>query len=312
MGLSIDEQKAVDRFRKAVVEPSQTKLVILDFWAEWCGPCKALTPVLEKVAAEYADKGVVLSKLNVDEEQFIAGQFQVRSIPTVYAMFQGQPIADLTSARTESQLKAILDQLLTQLPVQAGEGDGGAPAAPQGPSAEEIAQFVKLGEEALSAGDAQRAAGIFAQITEFAEDNVPAHAGLVRALVQLGEVDQAKQVMEVIDSDPRLATDPAIAPARSALELAGTRVDDSELTALRVAAAAAPDDMDAQFAFAEAAFAAGQRDDAADTLLAMIAADREWNDSAARAKLLKIFEATGLEDEWVVGVRRRLSRVLFG
>ncbi len=311
MGLSIEEQKAVDRFRTAVVEPSATKLVILDFWAEWCGPCKALTPVLEKVAAEYADKGVVLSKLNVDEEQFIAAQFQVRSIPTVYAMFQGQPVADLTGARTESQLKQIIDQLLTQLPVQAGEGDG-APAAPQGPSAEEIAQFVKLGEEALSAGDAQRAASIFAQITEFAEDNAPAHAGLVRALVQLGEVDQARQVMEVIDSDPRLATDPAITPARSALELAGTRVDDSELTALRVAAAAAPDDMDAQFAFAEAAFAAGQRDDAADTLLTMIAADREWNEGAARTKLLKIFEATGLEDEWVVGVRRRLSRVLFG
>ena len=310
MGLSIDEQKAVERFRTAVVEPSQTKLVILDFWAEWCGPCKALTPVLEKVAAEYADKGVVLSKLNVDEEQFIAAQFQVRSIPTVYAMFQGQPIADLTNARSESQLKAMLDQLLAQLPVQGGAG--GEPGAPQGPSAEEIAQFVKLGEEALSAGDAQRAASIFAQITEFAEDNVAAHAGLVRALVQLGEIDQARQVMEVIESDPRLATDPTIAPARSALELAGTRVDDSELTALRVAAAAAPDDMDAQFAFAEAAFAAGQRDDAADTLLAMITADRAWNDGAARSKLLKIFEATGLEDEWVVGVRRRLSRVLFG
>ena len=311
MGLSIDEQKAVDRFRKAVVEPSQTKLVILDFWAEWCGPCKALTPVLEKVAAEYADKGVVLSKLNVDEEQFIAAQFQVRSIPTVYAMFQGQPIADLTSARTESQLKAMLDQLLAQLPIDGGAADG-VPVEPQGPSPEEVAQFVKLGDEALAAGDPQRAAGIFAQITEFAQDNAPAHAGLVRALVQLGEVDQAKQVMEVIDSDPRLAADPAIAPARSALELAGTRVDDSELAALRAAAATAPEDMDAQFAFAEAAFAAGQRDDAADTLLAMIAADREWNEGAARAKLLKIFEATGLEDEWVVGVRRRLSRVLFG
>jgi len=310
MGLSIDEQKAVDRFRKTVVEPSQSKLVILDFWAEWCGPCKALTPVLEKVAAEYADKGVVLAKINVDEEQFIAAQFQVRSIPTVYAMFQGQPVADLTSARTESQLKAILDQLLSQLPVQGGAADGAA--APQGPSPEKLAQFVKMGEEALAAGDAQRAASIFAQITEFAEDNAAAHAGLVRALVQMGEIDQAKQVMEVIDSDPRLASDTAIGPARSALELAGTRVDDSELAGLRAAAEADPANMDTQFAYAEAAFAAGERDAAADTLLAMITADREWNEGAARARLLKIFEATGLEDEWVVGVRRRLSRVLFG
>ncbi|MFN9497798.1 MAG: tetratricopeptide repeat protein [Erythrobacteraceae bacterium] len=310
MGLSIDEQKAVERFRTAVVEPSQNSLVILDFWAEWCGPCKALTPVLEKIAGEYADKGVVLAKINVDEEQFIAAQFQVRSIPTVYAMFQGQPVADLTNARSESQLRQILDQLLTQLPVQAGAGaDDGAP---QVPSPEELAQFVKMGEEALGAGDAARAASIYAQITEFAPDNAPAHAGLVRALVQLGETEQAAQVMEVIDSDPRLAVDSAIAPARIELELAGTKVDDSELAALRSAAAAALEDMDAQLAYAEAAFAAGERDAAADTLLAMIAADREWNDGAARTKLLKIFEATGLEDEWVVGVRRRLSRVLFG
>jgi putative thioredoxin len=312
MGLSIDEQKAVERFRKDVVDPSQNSLVILDFWAEWCGPCKALTPVLEKVAAEYADKGVLLAKINVDEEQFIAAQFQVRSIPTVYAMFQGQPVADLTNARSESQLKAMLDQLLGQLPVQAGTQGAAPAAAPQGPTPEEIAQFIKLGEDALAAADPQRAVSIFAQITEFAPENAPAHAGLVRALVQMGEVEEATQVMAVIDSDPRLAADPAIAPARSALELAGTRVDDSELAALRAAAAAAPDDMDAQLALAEAAFAAGQRDEAADTLLAMIAADREWNEGAARAKLLKIFEATGLEDEWVVGVRRRLSRVLFG
>jgi putative thioredoxin len=309
MGLSIEEQKAVDRFRKGVVEPSQTKLVILDFWAEWCGPCKALTPVLEKVAAEYAEKGVILAKINVDEEQFIAAQFQVRSIPTVYAMFQGQPIADLTNARSESQLKAILDQLLAQLPVEGGAGEAGAP---QGPSPEEIAQFVKMGEDALAAGDPQRAGSIFTQITEFAPESAPAHAGLVRALVQLGEVEQAAQVMAAIEADPRLAADPAILPARAALELAGTRVDDSELAALRAAAQASPDDMAAQFAFAEAAFAAGSRDEAADTLLAMIAADREWNEGAARARLLKIFEATGLEDEWVVSVRKRLSRVLFG
>ena len=162
MGLNIEEQKAVERFRKDVVDPSQTKLVILDFWAEWCGPCKALTPTLEKIAADYADKGVVLAKINVDEEQFIAAQFQVRSIPTVYAMFQGQPVADLTSARTESQLKQALDQLLGQLPVQAGGDDAAAGA--HAPSPEELAQFIKLGEDALAAGDPQRAAAIFAQV----------------------------------------------------------------------------------------------------------------------------------------------------
>ena len=307
MGLNIEEQKAVERFRKDVVDPSQTKLVILDFWAEWCGPCKALAPTLEKVAADYADKGVVLAKINVDEEKFIASQFQVQSIPTVYAMFQGQPVADLTSARTESQLKQMLDQLLGQLPVQAG-----ADGAPQGPSPEEIAQFIKLGEDALSEGDAQRAAGIFAQVTEFATDNAPAHSGLVRAMVALGQVEEAGQVMAAIEANPALAADPSIAAAKSAIELAGTQVDDSELANLRSAAAAAPDDMDAQLAFAEAAFAAGERDGAADTLLAMISADREWNDGAARAKLLQIFEATGLEDEWVVATRRRLSKILFG
>ncbi len=309
MGLSIDEQKAVERFRKDVVEPSQTHLVILDFWAEWCGPCKALTPVLEKIAAEYADKGVVLAKINVDEEQFIAAQFQVRSIPTVYAMFQGQPVADLTSARSESQLRAVLDQLLAQLPI---EGGAGAPGDPTRPTAEQLAQYLAMADEALANGDPQRAGSIFAQITEMAPDSAPAHAGLVRALIGLGQVDEAGEVMASIEADPRLATDPAMASARAALELAATRVDDGELAALRAAATADRADMAAQLAFAEAAFAAGLRDEAADALLAMIAADRDWNEGAAKARLLKIFEATGLEDEWVVATRRRLSRILFG
>ncbi len=310
MGLNIEEQKAVDRFRKDVVDPSQTKLVILDFWAEWCGPCKALTPTLEKIAADYADKGVVLAKVNVDEEQFIASQFQVRSIPTVYAMFQGQPVADLTSARSETQLKQAIDQLLTQLPIEAGET--GAEGGAQKPKPEEITQFVAMGEAALGEGDAQRAAGIFAQVTEFAPDNAPAHAGLVRALVALDNVDEAKQVMQAVEADPQLANDPSIAAAKSAIELAGTQVDEGELAQLRDAAQAGPDDMDAQLAYAEAAFAAGQRDEAADTLLTMIEKDREWNEGAAKAKLLQIFEAVGLEDEWVVATRRRLSRLLFG
>ncbi len=309
MGLNIEEQKAVERFRTEVVEPSQTKLVIVDFWAEWCGPCKALAPTLEKIAAEYAEKGVVLAKINVDEEQFIASQFQVKSIPTVYAMFQGQPVADLSSARSESQLKQALDQILGQLPIQAGAaGDG----APQGPSPEEIAQFVAMGEQALSENDPQRAAGIFAQVIEFAPENAGAHAGLVRAKIALDQVEEAKQVLAAAEADPKLAGDPAIAAAKSAIELAGTQVDDSELAGLKSAAEAAPEDLDAQFAYAEAAFAAGQRDAAADTLLSMVATDREWNEGAARAKLLQIFEATGLEDEWVVATRRKLSKILFG
>ena len=250
MGLNIEEQKAVERFRKDVVDPSQTKLVILDFWAEWCGPCKALAPTLEKVAAEYADKGVVLAKINVDEEQFIAGQFQVKSIPTVYAMFQGQPVADLTNARSESQLKQVLDQLLAQLPVQGGADGGPNGSAQQGPSAEELAQFVKMGEDALSEGDAQRAAGIFAQVTEFAGDNAPAHAGLVRALVQLGQVEEAKQVMTAIEADPKLAGDPSIEAAKSALELAGPQVDEGELASLKAAAEADGAAMDARLAYA--------------------------------------------------------------
>ncbi len=312
MGLNLEEQKAVDKFRKEVVDPSQTKLVILDFWAEWCGPCKALTPTLEKIAAEYADKGVILAKVNVDEDKFIAGQFQVKSIPTVYAMFQGQPVADLTSARTESQLKEVLDQLLTQLPVQPGAADAGAP---QGPSAEEIAQFVKMGEDALTEGDTDRALGIFAQVAEFDPENASAIAGMIRAQIVMGKTAEAQQMLDAIKASPvyvKIKDDPAMSAAETALELAGTQVDDGELSALRDAAAAAPEDMDAQMAFAEAAFAGGARDEAADTLLAMVAADREWNDSAARAKLLQIFEATGMEDEWVVATRRRLSKVLFG
>ena len=300
MGLNLDEQKAVDRFRKTVAEPSMTQLVILDFWAEWCGPCKALTPVLEKVAADYADKGVVLAKVNVDEEQFIASQFQVRSIPTVYAIFQGQPVADLTNARTESQLKQTLDQLLSQLPIQPGG------AEPQ----QDLAPLIAMGEEALSEGDGERAAAIFMQILELAPENAEVIAGFVRALVLAGRIEEAEQVLASLE--PALAADPLVERARSALTLAKDKPEDSELAALRAAAAERPADMEAQLAFANAAFAAGERDAAADTLLRMVAADREWNEGAARAKLLQIFEATGLEDPWVSATRRKLSTVLFG
>ncbi|WP_421993584.1 tetratricopeptide repeat protein [Qipengyuania sp.] len=306
MGLNMDEQKAVERFKTEVVEPSMTKLVILDFHAEWCGPCKAIAPMLEKVAAEYADKGVVLKKIDVDEEKFIAAQFQVQSIPTIYALFQGQPVADLTNARSESQMKQTLDQILAQLPIQPGAGDESQSGQPQ----QDVSQFVTMAEQVLAEGDAERAAGVFGQVVQMAPDNAAAHAGLIRALVQAGHIEQAQAALSAAETNPALATDPQIEQAKSALDLAGNKVDDGELAALKEKAGSG--DMQARYDYAEAAFAAGERDIAADELLSMFEADREWSEGAAKAKLLQIFEAVGLEDPWVVATRRRLSKILFG
>jgi putative thioredoxin len=298
MGLNLDEQKAVERFQQAVVAPSQDKLVVLDFWAEWCGPCKALTPVLEKVCGEYADKGVMLAKLNVDEEQFIASQFQVRSIPTVYAIFQGQPVADLTPMRSESQLRQALDQLLSQLPVQAGDGG------------QDIAPLVAMGEQVLAEGDGERAVGIFRQVAEMAPDDPGVLSGLIRALLAAGQANEARATWEALSDE--LKADPLVSQAHSAIELAGSPVDAGELEALRKAAAERPADSEAQFDFAQAAYAAGERDEAAGTLLKLVETDPEWNEGAAKAKLLQIFEAVGLEDPWVQAQRRKLSLLLFG
>ncbi len=306
MGLSIEEQKAVEQFRKEVVDPSQTKLVILDFWAEWCGPCKALTPVLEKVAAEYADKGVILAKINVDEQKFIASQFQVQSIPTVYAMFQGQPVADLTSARTESQLKQALDQILQQVPVQAGAADD----QQQGQQAPDIDQLVGMGEQVLADGDAERAASVFVQLAQMAPDKPEVQSGLIRALVAAGQTEAAQQAYDALPQE--MKDDALVQQAHSALELSGTQVDTGELDALRKAAAERPADTEAQIAFAEAAFAAGERDEAAEVLLRAIQGGGAEGNAGAKEKLLKMFEAVGMEDPWVSAQRRKLSLILFG
>ncbi|WP_066726739.1 tetratricopeptide repeat protein [Sphingomonas pituitosa] len=298
--MSPADKQAVDAFRKDVVEPSMSKLVIIDFWAEWCGPCKALGPVIEKVTAEYAPKGVMLAKIDVDANNFIASQFQVRSIPTVYAMFQGQLVADLTSARTESQLRTMLDQILRQLPISGEAAEAEA----------ELEPLIAMAEQVLADGDAERALSIFDQIAEIAPDHAVVAAGRVRALTELGRHDEAQTALDAIAGDAAKA--PEVERARAALSLAREVQPVGDLAGLAARAAANPEDMDARYELAGGQMAAGDREGAAETLLAMIRDDRAWNEGAARQRLLKLFEVVGLEDPWVSAQRRKLSQILFG
>ncbi len=298
LGLNQAERESMERFEAEVIAPSMSALVILDFWAEWCGPCKQLGPLLEKIAADYAAKGVKLVKVDVDQDKALAAQFQIQSIPTVYAIYQGQPVADLTNYRSEGQLVKAIDQLLGQLKI---EPEGAAPKA-------EIEPLVAMGEQVLAEGDAARAASIFAQVRDLAPDDPAVLGGLARSLIAAGQRDEAQALLDGLA--PELAVKPELARARAALEVASAApaADTSEIEA-RVASQ--PDDFEARYELSGAYMAAGQRDQAADALLELIGRDREWNEGAARARFLQLLEAQGIGDSWSSAQRRRLSALLF-
>ena len=297
LGMSEAERDAIAGFERDIITPSMTALVILQFTATWCGPCKQLSPILDKVVADRADQGVIIKRIDVDQDKIIADQFRIQSVPTVYAMFQGQPVADLTQYRTEAQLGKAIDQLLGQLPVKGEAQDLQA----------EIAPLIAMGESVLAEGDATRAASIFAQVQAMDPGNPDVIGGLVRAVIGEGKPDEARILIDALDAES--GKHPAIARARAALDLACAPVVDVSAEQARIATD--PDDHEARFAIANAKVAAGDRDAAAEDLLEIIGRDPAWNEGVAKARLLQMLEAAGFDDPWGRGIRRRLSALLF-
>jgi len=293
-GLNANDRAAVEAFRRDVLEASLTAVVIVRFTADWCGPCKQLAPVIDKVIAEAGQGRTKQVVIDIDRQRLIAEQFRIQSVPTVYAFLGGQPIDGFVGVKSEREIKAFLEKLLSALP----------------PTQEEASldALVEAANEILSAGDAQNAAEAFAALAREAPDRADIIAGYARALLALGQLDGAEAALATLPADSK---EQAVVQALAALDLAKSAAPAGELAALEARIAADPADHPARIELANALFAAGHRDAAADQLLAAIAADREWNEGQARAQLLKFIEAAGFGDPWSVATRRRLSQILF-
>lgn len=279
------------RFVADVVEASRQQPVIVDFWAPWCGPCKQLGPALEKVVREAGGK-VRLVKINVDENQQLAAQMRVQSIPAVFAFVDGQPVDGFMGALPESQLKQFIGRL---------SGKGGM--------AEEIEAAMTAARQALAQKDYQAAAQIFAQVAQADREHAGALAGLARCQIAAGDLDNAKATLALVP--PAKANDPDVLGAKAALELALNPVDRSALADLKRQVEKDPDDFQARVDFAVALNGAEQKTEAADQLLYVIRKNRGWNDEAARKQLVRFFEAWGPKDEATLQGRRKLSSILF-
>jgi putative thioredoxin len=278
-------------FVKDVIEESRKQPVLVDFWAPWCGPCRQLTPILEKVVR--AAKGKVkLVKMNIDEHPAIPGQMGIQSIPAVIAFVDGQPADGFLGALPEGQVTGFIERLLKQ-PLAGGEDK----------------DVLKEAEAALAAGDVAGAASLYAEILAKEPDNLAALAGLVRSYVQTGAIDQAKQTLALVPEAKR--NDPAIAAARAALELAEQAKAVGPVTDLEQKVAANPLDHQARFDLAVALNAKGKRQEALDHLMEIVKRDRKWNDDGARKQLVQFFDAWGPADPATVDGRKRLSSILF-
>jgi putative thioredoxin len=280
-------------FVKDVIEESKHQPVLVDFWAPWCGPCKQLTPILEK-AVRAAKGKVKLVKMNIDEHPAIPGQMGIQSIPAVVAFSNGQPVDGFMGALPEGQVTDFIKRLVKD--PGGGEVDAGA------------ALLIEA-DAALAQGDAARAASLYAQVLSQDVGNVAALAGLVRSQVLVGEIDQAKQTLALVPEAKQ--NDPAVTAARAALELAEQAKSVGPIGELEQKVAANPADHQARFDLAVALNAKGRRQEAAEHLLAVVKRDRKWNDDAARKQLVQFFEAWGFEDPATVEGRKRLSTVLF-
>jgi putative thioredoxin len=277
-------------FMKDVIEESKQQPVLVDFWAPWCGPCKQLTPVLEK-AVKAAKGKVKLAKMNIDEHPAIPGQMGIQSIPAVIAFSNGQPVDGFMGALPESQVIAFLERLT------------------KGKIGSEEKDLLKAADDALAAGNAADAADIYAKILAKDSGDIAALAGLARCYVATGNIDQAKKTLALVPEAKH--NDSAVAAARAALELAEQAKSVGPIDELERKVAAAPLDHQARFDLATALSANGKRSEAVDHLIEIVKRDRKWNDDGARKQLVQFFEAWGATDPATVDGRKRLSSILF-